>query len=170
MTDRPPLTARDLALMPQTVRRSVPIGHWQYTDGTPVRLSLRGRTVGERADCIRAATKAGQQYGVEFDEDTHAVETVWYALESPRLDASQKSMIWDWHPAVLDEIVTWVHLLETLTADAFDTALLAAEAERVANLVAGATAKAQARPRARRDRAGVAAPDRTADEPADRAA
>lgn len=164
----PDLTARDLTLMPQTLRRTVPIAHWLRPDGTQVEVTLRGRTFGERAACYRAGLKAGAKHGTEFDEDTHAVEAIWYALETPRLSASEKAIIWDWHPAVIRAMLDVIEALETLTATEFDLAYLALEAERQAGLAAGASAEPARSPRSSAHE--LAAADRPADEPDDLAA
>lgn len=164
------LTARDLVLMPQTLRRTVPIAHWLHPDGSAVEVTLRGRTFGERAACYRAGLKAGAKLGIDFDNDTHTVEAIWYALETPRLTAAEKQIIWDWHPEVVGRLMMVIEALEKLTGAQFDEAFLELEAERQAGLAAGA-ARAPAAPepagRGGSGRHELAPTDRAADEPAD---
>ena len=160
------LTARDLALMPQTLRRTVPIAHWHHPDGSSVEVTLRGRTFGERAACYRAGVKAGAKYGTDFDADTHTVEAIWYALETPRLTAAEKPIIWDWHPEVVRRMLLVIEALETLTGAQFDDAFLELEAERQAGLAPGAAAAPEPPGRRGSGNAELAPADRAVDEPA----
>lgn len=119
-------TAQDLALAPSCAELEIDLP-LAWPDGSPMRITLRALTARQRMAANRAAVKAAQEWGGEFDDDVWAVKTAFYGIARPQLTEAQESILWDMNAWVRDQIIDAIDTLQRLPARAVE-----AELERLA--------------------------------------
>lgn len=121
MAGRTP-TAQDLALAPSCAELEIELP-LTWPDGTPMVITLRALTARQRMAANRAAIKAAQEWGGEFDDDVWAVKTAFYGIARPQLTEAQESILWDMNAWIRDQIVDAIDTLQRLPARAVETEL-----------------------------------------------
>jgi hypothetical protein len=99
-------TARDIAAMPQRPEKWITVPGWSLADGTPFRVKIRALSFRQRRAANQAAYREGIARGIEFCEDTWAVEVVLAGLVEPAIDRGQVDLLLDSHAGVIDALAT----------------------------------------------------------------
>lgn len=117
-SNQPPKTPtpEDLSLLPTCGEISFEIPNVTWPDGSPVELTLRALDAQGRAAVDRAAIAAGTKVGIDYDDATALVETVFQGIVRPTLTEDHRRILWKWNAWILDQLAEEIDRLGRLPA------------------------------------------------------